>query len=452
MANSSAAQYLIAHLPDILYRDVLQDLVTLPDRIKVESDPKTGALYIESHCPIHAGTLVLDGRDIKRVETFKRRPNTWIYDITLSDTGLRDDPSQPILNLVEVCTIKAGDIANYTDTKPLETTIGRVMVNYMLFAEPFGAILPYLNKPLKGGEIEAALADALVEKRITVEAFYRYCRNLNYFAHSPEFVAPNLTPKALVTDPNVPKRKAELIAKLKDRLEAGDVTAMAEIEKELVQMDKDWLKDDPSMRFMLKGKYFTNVRKKLLLVHGAVGNFGDESQFSFVPNSLEEGWTQEAFPVISNEIRRGSYARARETAKGGEESKFLLRVFQNTRIIAEDCKTKRGLPVPVGKHNVEEYMYRNFFADDGSIDTVTEDNLGKLVGKTVSFRSPMYCTAKGGFCYVCMGKLMQNLDQKVMATAVNAVGSSFLASALAVTHNSGVSVTELKDINEYIVR
>lgn len=449
---SRAAMYLLKHLPDFKYRDVVQEFFTIPDRtllVKAED----GSLQATTSTTMFVGKLFLgDDGMLWRTETFQRIPNTKTYTVTVSPTNVPVPKDTPVVSAIEPCEIIRGDIANYTDPKPLETTVGRLLINYLLFADPFGDIIPYHNKPFKGSYIEGVLSEALIEDRITVEQFYHYVRNLNYIGHIPDFVAVNLTPKSLITDPAVKERKKKLLLELKDRLDAGDATAMAQIESELIGMDKAWLKDDPSMRFLLKGKYFANVRKKLLLTTGSIESFSTAGQYAFVSNSLEEGWTQAAFPVIANEIRAGSYSRARETAKGGEESKFLLRVFQNTRITEQDCKTKRFLAVDVDAHNAEEYLYRNYIKPDGSIGVVTEDSMAAIEGKTVHFRSPMYCGTKDGYCYTCMGKLLETLGRQVLASAVNEIGSAMLARALAKVHKSGVSVVDLGPLNKYLVK
>lgn len=449
--NSPAVTYLLSHLPDLLYRDILQEFFTIPDRLPVKQTER-GDLYIETKSRVYEGKLVEQKGYLYRVEAYDRKPSTTQYYVTLKETGIAAVTDRPILEPITPCTITKGIPVNYTDTKPLETTIGRVVANYILFADPYGDIFPYINTPLRGGKLDGLMSDALVRKRITVDQFYHYVRNVNYFLNSPELVSVNLTEKSLVTDPNVQKRKKELIAELKDQIKAGDVSAMSRIESELIKMDKDWLKDDPSLRFMLKGKYFNNVRKKLLLTTGMVESFGNAGEYDFVPNSLEEGYTQEAFPSIANEVRAGSYSRARETAKGGEESKFLLRVFQNTRILEEDCGTTKGLEVDIKSYNVSEYEYRNYFTGPKTYEMLTTEKYGQLIGKRTKFRSPMFCATKGGYCYTCMGGLLKALGTQVLASAVNAVGATFTTSALKSMHNSTVQVVKLGNLDDYLVK
>lgn len=450
MKNSITAQYFLDHIPEFKWRDVVQEFFTNPDRV-VGEPIGTNKYRVTVPGGIFVGKLITQDGVLFRVETYDRTDVAFVYDVIAHSTGIPVNDEEPIMLPQEPCLLTKGIIGNYVDDKPLETTVGRVYMNYMLFADPFGDVVPYINEPMKGGRIEAILSDIATRKLVTTEQMLHQVRNKNFIAHSPEFVAPNLTPKSLVTDPRVAQRKKELLEEYGPRIAAGDATAMSAVEQELIAMDKEWLKGDPSMRFMLKGKYFTNVRKRLLLTHGSVEKFGSAGEYTYIPNSLEEGYTQQSFAPIANEVRSGSYSRARETAKGGEESKFLLRVFQNTRITEQDCKSKRYLEVNIAPHNSGEYIYRNYMAENGKLDTVTEENHHRLEGQRIKFRSPMYCSTEGGYCYTCMGKLFENIGQKALASAANGIGSAMLAGALAKIHVGGVKVTTLGDLDDYIV-
>lgn len=451
MLNTPVVQYILDHLVDFKWRDVVQEFFTNPDRVIGVYNAATHRYTVVAPGGVFVGFLFAVDGLLFRVTAYDRESADNTYSVAAEPTGIAVTDDHPIASPQDPCILTKGVVANYTDDAPLQTTVGRVYMNYMLFADPFGDVVPFINTAMKAGAIETILSDIATRKLVTTDQFLHHVRNKNFIAHSPEFVAPNLTPKSMVTDPRVETRKKELLAQYGDRIKAGDATAMAAVEDELIAMDKAWLKGDPSMRFMLKGKYFTNVRKKLLLTHGSVEKFGSDGEYTFVPNSLEEGYTQQSFATIANEVRAGSYSRARETAKGGEESKFLLRVFQNTRITEQDCHSKRYLEVRIGKHNSAEYIYRNYLTPDGTLGVVSEDNHTTLEGSTVRFRSPMYCSTKGGYCYTCMGKLFENIGQKALASAANEIGSAMLAGALAKIHKSGVAITELGDIDDYIV-
>lgn len=446
-------RHLITHKEDLLYRDYLQEILTLPERLSVTSS-SDGSATVTTECPMYKGKLVLvDGdktNEFYRVMDFLKKPSTDDYVLTIAPTGMIEVPGEMLMNPRTAFILPPGYLENHVSGEEIVTGIGRFILNYLILSYPFSDLIPYINKNWKAEQIEEIVSGLRVNQKITNDQFNIYAENLMFLGHSPEFCSPNLTRKALGTDPAILMRKRELLVQYKDSLDAGDATVMSQIEAELVAMDKDYLKGDEAMNYLLKGKHFGVVRKKLFITHGMVESFGESGQFSFIPNSLEEGWTQDAFPAIANEIRAGSYSRAKETAKGGEESKFILRVFQNTRVTEDDCGTSHVLEQPIHKGNSAEYVYRNIVVG-GELVEITDKTHEQYIGQTVKLRSPMYCTAKdGGYCYTCMGNLFKNLGQETMATVINSLGANFTTLALKRMHGNIVSTTEVTDINTFI--
>lgn len=447
---SIETDYILAHLPDFLNRDVLQEFFTLPVRT-----PGTfvdgGKVKVEFPIPLFEGKLVEVNGHLWRVNSFEKEEEG-VYLCDCTDTGIKPTVDKPLCDCVDPCILNKGVIANYNGPDGLKTTIGRVIVNYLLLAEPFGDIVPYINERLddKLGDI---VTNLLLQEKVTADQHRHYTRNLNFIGNSPEFVSPNLTVKALTTSPDVLKKRKELMEKYGDKIKQGDAMAMAAVEKGLIEMDKEYLKDDLSMRYLAidEKKMFNNVRKKLLLTHGSVNKFGDKSNFDFIPTSLEEGYQQKTLSETFNEIRDGSYSRSTETAKGGAESKVLLRVFQNTRITEKNCGSTQYLSVKVKPYNSKEYMYRYYNTGGNKLELVTDKNYKSLEGKTVQFRSPLYCHAKTGFCDVCMGQLFSTIGQKALASSANEIGSTILSLSMKAMHTSGVSVVALGDLDDYIV-
>lgn len=453
-SNTPVVASILNHLDDLLYRDFLIEIFTLPDRSPVLVETSTQKTYIESESFPYVGKLVTDGGFFKRVSAYKKIPNKKAFYVSLEDTGIPYDPNEenPLITPHDTAIISTKEMINYKGDDVLITTIGRVIINYLLFVKPFGSILPYWDDIWSSGKLEATIADLLIQQKVTVQQMNTFVENLYFVGHSPELVAPNITEKSLMTDPNIKKIKADLMKTYGEAIENGDAAAMVAVEQALIKADKAYLEGDDSMRYLLKGKFFNTVRKKLWLTHGMVEQFGSSGQFNFIDNSLEEGWTQKNFPKIANEIRDGSYSRARETAKGGEDSKFILRVFQNTRVLEPDCGTKRTFDIEIRSDNAFDYLYRNYYDESGTQQTVSEDTFRQLVGKTVRFRSPMYCNTQGGYCYACMGKLFENTQQKVLATSIQSLTSSFLTASLKKVHGSSVSTINIDSLNEFILK
>ena len=447
---TAAIDYVLGHLPDLLHRDVVLDLFTIPDRTPAKPI-EAGQYEVESLAALFIGKLVEVENELYRVEEFEEKEKNK-YICKLSPTNIRIPNDGPILTPQDECLLHAGVLPSYKEKEPLKTTIGRVYMNYLLFCDKLGDVVPYINDRLDN-KVENILKDLILRGKIKNSQGKECVENINYIANSPEFVSPNLTLKSLTTNPEVGKRRKELLEQYKDKIKAGDSIAMSEVESQLIKMDKDWLKDDPSMRYFKinEKKMFNNVRKKLLLVHGSVKKFGQAGSFDFIPTSLEEGYQQKTLAETFNEIRDGTYSRSTETALGGEQSKTILRVFQNTRIVEKNCGSTDYLKVKVEPYNSKEYLYRNFNAGGNKLVEVTEQNYKSLEGKVVEFRSPLYCHAKGGYCDTCMGKVFENIGQKALATAALEIGSTILQLSMKAMHTSGVETVTLEDLDAYIV-
>jgi hypothetical protein len=447
-------RHILSYPQDFLWRDYIQELVTIPERILGyrSVDPTNGhVVTVTTESPLYQGKLIGVDKLFYRIESFLKTKEKNTYTVSVSETGIPFTEDLLVSHRTPFI-LESGYIANYMTGDPITTSVGRFMINFLILAYPFGDIVPYINKVWKSSEIESIVSDLIINQKITNAQFSVYADNLMYIGHSPEFVSPNLTPKSLTTSKDIKAKKAELLAKYKDRLEKGDPTAMAQIQAELVAFDKDYLKGDEAMNFLLKSKYFDVVRKKLFLTHGMVESFGSPGEFEFIPNSLQEGWTQESFPTIANEIRAASYSRAKETADSGTVSKFLLRVFSNTRVIEQDCGTTHTFNELIHKDNSAEFIYRNYVDDSGEVQTITKENHHTFIDKVVKLRSPLYCTAvENGYCFVCMGKLFENLDQKAIATVTNSIGAQMTTLNFKKSHGTTFDIINIDNINVFLM-
>ncbi len=450
MSDNPAIRHLMLHLSDLFWRDYLQELFTTPDRLHVTKDD-TGRYTVTSAVRPYPGKLVVYDGFFQRVEGVARGPGLDQYYVTFLETDI-PDTGGIILSPRTAFTLQPGSLSNFMNGDPILTSVGRVVVNYLILDQPFDGIIPYINTVWKASEIEKIVGDAIISKRVTTDQVNRYINNLLFIGHTPEICSPNLTEKSLTTDPKIASRKQELLEENKEALAAGDAVVMSQIENELIGMDRTYLKGDESMNYLLGSKQFDVIRKKMYVVHGMVESFGDKGQYAFVENSLQEGWTQDSFPTIANEIRAGSYARAKETAKGGEESKFILRIFQNTRVTERDCGSTKTLDVNITQDNSAEYLYRNYIDESSEIYSINSNNHQDFIGKRVRFRSPMYCTAEGGYCYKCIGTLFESLDQNTMATVMNNIGAQMTVLSLKQSHGGKVSTVEVNDLNKFLVK
>ena len=331
-------QYILNYPYLLKNRDMLLDLFCEVDFPVMDTD---GNLTTES--PMYVGKLVRGVEILKGILDWEKI-DTNQYRITETDPSeiSLPPPSDPtLITPTETISLPKGALPNI-DT-PIASTFGRFFTNYLLLTDPFHDVFPYWNTPWSMKKLSTQIANAALEKRVTVDQLDVYIQNLYFFGHSPELAVPNYSRKSLSTDPSMVEKRRKLMELYKEALENNNPVVMSQIEDALIEIDKDYLQGDSSMALygMNPGKSFGIHRKKMYMTGGMVEEFGNKGSFNYVENPLKEGWAKKDFAVICNDIRKGIYERAKETEKGGEESKFIGRVFQNTRITMTDCETTR---------------------------------------------------------------------------------------------------------------
>ena len=440
--------YILKYPHLLKQRDMLLDLFSEVEFPKVDEN---SIVTVEG--AVYPGKLVHTDKGLQGIVSWDRQFETQYKINDLDDMVIsiptKDNPT--LIYVTEPITIPKNTFPNLSET--ITSTFGRMVVNYLLLVDPFHDIFPYWNTPWSMKALTSMVINAALEKYITTDQLDVYIQNLYFFGHSSELAVPNYTKKSLTTDPSIREKRQELMKLHQEALENNNPVVMAQIEDALIEIDKKHLEGDPSMDYygMNENKSFGIHRKKMFLTSGMAEEFGNKGSFNYVENPLNEGWEKKNFSVICNDIRKGIYERASETANGGEESKFIGRVFQNTRISSDDCETPRTLETYIDPNEPDKYLFRNIRLKDGSLKTITKDTLPSYVGNTVNMRSPMYCEAKPGYCKICMGKLFEELDQNSLTMVTLEIGSYFLTLSLKGFHGSKLSTTEIKSLNEFVI-
>ena len=360
---------------------------------------------------------------------------------------LTDDGDSTPFHPFDRFNLTAGMIENYTDNTSVVTDVGKFTVNYLLFADVFGDLIPYQNKKLSPGKTDDLVAEVIVSNKANRKHYRKYMDQGYWLLENGGIFVSAFSEKALTTGPEVLAKKKELLAKYKDQLDNPDV--LAKIEAELISMDKAYLKNDPADIFMdaCGKKAYNEARKKMFLTFGMSQSFGTGG-YKFTPNSLEDGWEAKYLATGANEVRRGSYGRGIETAKGGAESKFILRTFQETKIVEDNCFDNRGMSVTFTEDNINFYIDR--YLTNGTL--ISEDNKKSLIGKTYKVRSPMTCKTKGGFCYQCCGEVFRKIQMAAIGMQTLEVTSSFTSAAMSTMHSSSITTTKLTYMGDFIIK
>lgn len=430
-------------------------LLGIPDNLKGKPFIGMKAEETESAILERLSTVHVFHKDpeVEQLGLSDPKENEYIYGVMKHEDYfllllLSDNAINPPFWVSEEFMLTDGMIANYISTKPVRTDVGKFLINYVVLAEPFGDKVPYINDTIKTDDTDKAVAKLISEDKIGRKEFNRYINNAFWLAEDGTMFTAALSEKTVGYDPKLTAKRKELYEKYKDRM--NDPTVLTMIEKELADMENAYIKGDESEPFFLgAGSKTKEARKKFFCVFGMTRAFGDveKSGFTFTKETLEEGWNPLNFTNCCNGVRRGSYGRGLETAKGGAESKFILRIFQEVKIVEDDCHDTRGMTITITKNNIKTLMSR--YLVSGEI--IDESNADSLIGKTVRIRSPMTCKAKDGYCYKCCGKIFEETKQSAIGMQTLTITSAFTSDAMKSMHTSQVKTKELTDLNQYIV-
>ena len=355
-----------------------------------------------------------------------------------------DFTDTPAYRFKEPCTVQPGDALNLK-TK-VESRYGTLLFNWVCLCWPFKDKIDYQNDvPVNVPAVEAIieqrltddpddLAQATDPNAIYVFEYERYLEAMfNGLTGYTQLCVPSATRKTMTRDPRTEAYRKQLLEENKDRLH--DPAVIAKISKALVDFDKEWMKGDEGMGFMVSGKAFDVIRMRTQMMFGAEAGFGGAESMELITKSLSEGWDINKMPVMVNTLRVGSYNRGADTALGGAEVKTFYRLFQNAKITVEDCGTQLGIEKLVTRENLKRltgYYYLN-----GNKTLPIDES---CIGRRVLVRSPATCMAPGtDYCQRCMGDTNAKYPAG-LPSAASDVGSQFMYMFMAAMHGKALKV------------
>lgn len=358
-------------------------------------------------------------------------------------------PMTPLCYPADPLTVTPEMIPNCRET--VESTYGDLLFNWIVLVEPFEHRIDYQVGPCSISAIERIIAKLLVDDpevsgvepspdQIPVKMYMRFGRCTGALAGFVQIFVPTLTPKSLMTDPRVREVRAKRLEEHADRLH--DPVVVSRIQNELIDMDREWVKDDPSEGFLLSNKTFGTARKRMFLIHGPEAGFNEGGSAELVVNSLNEGWDTTKIVSMYNSTRAGSFYRGALTALGGEAVKFFMRVFQNTSIAEDDCGSTLGITRWIDPGQGAYYAGLWEITKNG-VELMTEERAKQFEGKFVLTRSPMYCKTEGaGFCAKCAGEALAALPFGLAAENTS-VASKFMDIMMASAHAKELKTAKL---------
>lgn len=360
--------------------------------------------------------------------------------------------NEALLKPSDKISLKKGELVNLHEDA--DVTYGNVLVNFCGVIYPFGEKVPYQVGVITADSMEKLIIDRLRDtpdvgdklankprdaKFIYVDEYLKFCDAMFYLGGLAQLFVPAGSVKAMTVDPAVIALRDKLIAENKDRLH--DAATIAKIDAELVKHDKAWIKGDEAENFLLSGKSYNIVRKKLFLQMGAEMGLDESQTVDYIPRSLNEGWDLTKFPSMNNTLRAGSFNRGYQTMLGGESVKWLLRASSNMMVTADDCGSKLGNFFVID-NDKEKWVGFSIVGEKGPIK-ITDETVGQYLGKKVMLRSPMYCKLpKTDFCKVCVGDRLA-ANPTALSAAVAQYGNAFLALFMAAAHAKALILAKM---------
>lgn len=356
---------------------------------------------------------------------------------------------QPLFNVKDTLTIKAGEIPNVTED--ITTTYGRLLFNYVVLIYSFNDKIPYINYKIKASQIENILIPLFKDtpekdedrsnKYIYVDEYLKFTSSMFYLTAFTQLCVPGVTAKLITPAPGMDKLKAKLLEQYKDTL--NDPETISKIDAELVAYDKEYIKGDLGEGFLIKGDAYSKVRKKLFSMHGAEVGLEEATKLELIKNSLNEGWDMNAFPEMNNSLRAGSYNRGQETMKGGEAFKWLQRSSSNINITIDDCGSGLGIVLDVNDTNYSSLVGFTLVTKEGMLKIPDLETAKKYIDKKVMMRSPMFCkVGKTDFCHTCVGENLSN-NPTGASVAITGFGSTMMQIQMKKMHGQTLQLAKM---------
>lgn len=341
---------------------------------------------------------------------------------------------------------------------PFTTTVGRLIFNkYFIECEPeLLQLIGYVNDNISKktyGKLFDTLGYAILEDRISMETYKRFCVRTQKFMPYVSILAPNHSDNMLTITKKINKKKAELIKANQEAFDRGDVIVVDQISKELLDYARELMKDDPAMDMFLSGAggSFENNFKNMFIMRGSVQDPDPRKSYNIITSNYIDGVSKEEYSKLANTLAAGPYSRSKKTELGGYWEKLFLTAFQHI-VLQEpgsDCGTKRHITMKLTDKNIGMVMYCYVINDDGSLTEITSQNQNKFIGKTVKLRFSSMCEAKDGICNMCAGNLFYRLGIRNVGASTPQIPSKLKVLSMKLFHDDQLNFTEMDPMKAF---
>lgn len=327
------------------------------------------------------------------------------------------------------------------------TTVGLWIYNKYVIEDTLFNIFKYINKELNGGvqkSMNKTISYAIIEDDLTVRDLEIYTAKCQHLMRFVSVLSPNHTMKMLTISDHINSKKAELVAKYKEELDAGNEIISEKIEKELLEEAMKFLGEDPSVDIYKSGARgsIDNNFKNMFIMKGAIMDY--DQTFKISTSSFIDGISKEEYAMAANSLVAGAFAKAKNTEFGGYWAKVYTRAFQHLKLDPKDsdCGTKKYLTLELNSGNIDKYMY-SYVIDGPNLVCITSKTKDKYMNKVVKLRFSSLCESKTGFCNKCIGDLFYSLDLKNIGMTTVQIPNKIMLLSMKKFHDATIKVTDM---------
>lgn len=340
--------------------------------------------------------------------------------------------------------------SNNRNKKPFTTTVGLWVFNKAFIEQELTNIIYYVNEPVTKGifkSINKKLSYAVLEEKIPLDYLKHFILKSQKFQPYCNILCPSISEQMMTISNTIEPIKKELFKKYEKELAKNDPVAVQKIEKELLAICKEKLKDDPAMDLINSGSKisFGNNFKNMFVIRGAVKEVDTrEKEFSVIKSNFTEGIAPEEYADFCNSLTGGPYARAKKTEVGGAQEKMFVRALAHLYVLPKgsDCGTTRTIKVRLTKDNIGGWMY-SFILEKGKLIELTSDNMNEYIGKEVNMRFSGLCESKKGICEKCAGSMFNRIGISEVGIATYQIPSIIKNKSMKLFHDSTVKVHDM---------
>ena len=385
-----------------------------------------------------------------------------VYYVKLDDEFIKikdSDISKPLFNIYDKIIVDNSIMSCIT--KKTETTVGRLILNYIVIYHGLNCKIPFINKMFTYSDIESKYilpnlkndSDVKTDSDISISEYKKLGGIMAYLRQVSNAIVVVSTEKTFYPPDGFYKKKEELLIYYKKKYGdnfANNPIYVLEFEDELMGWVKDAIKDDPTYGITMSGKVLNTSFKKKYVSLGIATKMDENEDSVNILSSLYDSYPNDkkAIATIFNGIRYGSYARGNETKDSGLIAKMLIRATHGFKIDVDDCGTTDAFDMVITKDSIDS-LVGVYIKDKNKFEPKPKEWLLMNIGKRVSIRNPLYCKAKGEhFCKVCVGDTMAEHENGIGLLSIG-LGGEGLSLSLSKFHSKDFKLDKLK-FDEFI--